>query len=1670
MMKYLLALFVLSFSMCFKSTAQNSVADVTGKVLINSPNAGAFTQYSKVPVSLFTGIADISVPIFDIKVDNLSVPIYLSYYARGIQPNTHAGWVGTGWNLFAGSAITRKINGAPDEWVIPYSFGGYTQGAGIGWFYQHSSLNNPNWASLDSITNYTGGIAIDASAVRDAAPDEFDFTIGGISGAFFLGEDGIWKVRTNNGENVKVQVISPGQYQFTSNAKIGGLPTLVGNTFTQFILTTGDGTKYSYGGDSNAIEFNRAGVFYSPYNTNVLAMSWHLKQIMLPSGKIIDFEYFRDGNEYAYNPNSRSGLYQISAGPQPSFIAYFNNGSVTMTSAITVYHDVNVNITDPVYLSSISFPEGKLIFHSAPSGELDVLDDPYVGFCSINQDCSSFPGYTFFASVMSGYYNELTPTGQSGLLRPPSKWYQLNDVELDDYNGNKIKDVKLTYSQDANTRLQLNSVQTTGYYNNPGLSEPPYTFVYNSTPLPKYCTDQTDHWGFYTGPASIHPYPTITLDATGFPDNTSQTNYTNYREPNFTYTQAGILTQINYPTGGFSQFQYEANQYIKWVGLFPPTVTTLSQSAIGGGLRIKTIISQASASSSPITYTYNYVNDLTNNVSSGVLGMQRPTYFDANSLSVYEGNEGILIPLGTYANITYKYWNSTAVFPSQNDDGNIVTYSNVIERQSSNGTYNGMKIVNFSNHDNGYLNNPPDAAFWMTANSMQFYHYSDRSFERGLILSETYLDNANDTLRKLQYSYNNDPNRFNSFVKSILSDSRIIDLSYYLPPAPTEQEFYSDPEYSGIPVTGQLNFFRTSAIRMYTFYPFLQQTVETDYPSDHSINQIVTTTNYTYDPVDGTRNLIKKTTNDSKGELVITNTHYAADLFPNGQTDPFSLGIQNMQNLYAIELPVEQYIQKSNSDGSNLRTISSLLKTYDQFQPQPDLIAKSEILTPLTNFTPAFIGGSGLIQDPSYQPKIYVDRYDQVGNILQQHELSDVNQSYQWGYNSEHPVAKIINAMNNYQNYYSYTPSIQNVPFVFVPNNYTNQTQYFSVFSAGTITLTIGFGGNPGQNTTANVSYQLVGPTDQIGQLCTNGCTTQNSISFINMPVGGYSLTIIPNINNSLANVDVNCSYPGFTAQQHISGTKEFFYESFEENPLGVPVPSGLTKGFTGNKVFYNGLYKVPFARPDGRSYTISYFLNGQLNLSPFTTDSMTINATGAALDEVRVYPSDAQMTTYTYTPLIGMTSMNDPNNKVTYFEYDGLSRLKNIKDYQGNIIKNYQYNFVSSCGTNCYVLPMQTFNGSNTLSYPVGVFSVNGQLIGNATTQGQYDSLWNGNSSNQLIGSITAGADLFHFNLTVLNGQTPPAALIGCRYYQYDLNCSQIDGIMNTNGCFVDFGDGAKMRLGKSKYDTVGIVLAPHTVMSLFAQPYFIHTYADTTLKTITLYHNDLYESPFDDNRYNPATSLTKLKNLRGYCPQGDTFFGGSCLQQASALTTSGLINWNSINTVRLWIMNPGDGGINPAMHMSYPQDFMQNSPGLLYIITTAADPYQAGYRDTSFKISRLKSNWNTYFTQLSALAINDDHWNREDISALTHLSNLTIVCTNQNHSNVSAGNSLTPIPSSTIDNILNQVSAGAGLQIYNGTINIISGGTARTTASNTSVTSLKAKGWNITVNAVLQ
>jgi hypothetical protein len=171
-------------------------------------------------------------------------------------------------------------------------------------------------------------------------------------------------------------------------------------------------------------------------------------------------------------------------------------------------------------------------------------------------------------------------------------------------------------------------------------------------------------------------------------------------------------------------------------------------------------------------------------------------------------------------------------------------------------------------------------------------------------------------------------------------------------------------------------------------------------------------------------------------------------------------------------------------------------------------------------------------------------------------------------------------------------------------------------------------------------------------------------------------------------------TYP--TAQVTNAPFSSIAYTSFEADGKGNWDYAGsinTSEGITGGKSYYLSTGNIErTALNAGTTYTITYWVkNGGCNIGGTALMSkngwtlyeatvsgistLTISGYGL-IDELRLYPKGAQMTTYTYTPLVGMSSQCDVNNRISYYEYDAMNRLKLIRDMDKNILKSFDYTY----------------------------------------------------------------------------------------------------------------------------------------------------------------------------------------------------------------------------------------------------------------------------------------------------------------------------------------------------------------------------------------------------------
>jgi hypothetical protein len=181
---------------------------------------------------------------------------------------------------------------------------------------------------------------------------------------------------------------------------------------------------------------------------------------------------------------------------------------------------------------------------------------------------------------------------------------------------------------------------------------------------------------------------------------------------------------------------------------------------------------------------------------------------------------------------------------------------------------------------------------------------------------------------------------------------------------------------------------------------------------------------------------------------------------------------------------------------------------------------------------------------------------------------------------------------------------------------------------------------------------------------------------------------------------DYNGQYP--IAEVINASSVDIAYSSFESDGSGgwvIGSSERTSNGITGNKSY--PLSSVAITKEgltSGTTYIVSYWttnasaymINGTRgvlrgkSINGWTYFEHTVSgvtqveipSVGGLIDELRLYPSGALMTTYTYAPFIGMTSQCDARNILTYYEYDGLNRLLRIRDGDKNIVKQFEYQY----------------------------------------------------------------------------------------------------------------------------------------------------------------------------------------------------------------------------------------------------------------------------------------------------------------------------------------------------------------------------------------------------------
>lgn len=134
-------------------------------------------------------------------------------------------------------------------------------------------------------------------------------------------------------------------------------------------------------------------------------------------------------------------------------------------------------------------------------------------------------------------------------------------------------------------------------------------------------------------------------------------------------------------------------------------------------------------------------------------------------------------------------------------------------------------------------------------------------------------------------------------------------------------------------------------------------------------------------------------------------------------------------------------------------------------------------------------------------------------------------------------------------------------------------------------------------------------------------------------------------------------------------------YDNFG-NPLEVSKANGT-------RIYYVWGYdsKHPIAKLENVSHNTitaaqTTVITNAVNASDVDIDIASEENLRTVLNELRTAFPNAMVSTYTYNPLIGVTSVTDVKGYTSYFEYDDFNRLKTVKDAEGNMLSKNEYNY----------------------------------------------------------------------------------------------------------------------------------------------------------------------------------------------------------------------------------------------------------------------------------------------------------------------------------------------------------------------------------------------------------
>jgi hypothetical protein len=1229
-------------------------------VIPPSPEVQAFAKYGNVPVSFYTGIPQVSVPIYEIKARDISVPISLSYHAGGIKVSEEASRVGLGWVLNAGGMISRNVINRDD--FDDYGGGFLDATRNPAWILREDSVyihiadpvqEGTDAAFINRVSEVDRDVldleeAIDGINPLDFEPDQFNYNFNGNSGKFIVRQRQDHSLETILEKKEKVFI----------------LPTRNGSTWT---VKTADGTKYIF-------DVKETYQRYGYNGDGETTSAWYLSSITSPLGEQVFFDY-----EVAstYASSSIGTFFERRQAASPP-AAECLSGACDAAQGITPAPQpvVGPQVYKMAYLTSIRWSNGKIIFEMG--SRIDVDGDKRLERISIYSKDPLTGDNVIKETHEFGYDYFYTTAPSPGLTGGVS-------------------------STLANNRLKLVSVSRKPANGIAAVKEYQTKFEYYEDGLPSKTSYSRDHWGFFNGKGLTSLIPTYTIISQPITLRDFEGIMGSERNASISPATGGTLKKIIYPTGGYTQFTFEGNTYdiagsAAPVGAYSDSQPFDVTRTFGSQLPVDvsgTIDLHDEYESDPATHstaeatihvTFQLKTNPLNTDGQNPSGCQ-PTNASQYIVEITDWNNLLIKTVTASANSNCTP-GSLDCLSCQQQGIITIAVGTVMKR----GIYNirvrmpGLVTDAFHIYQASAIHVKVDYLVDPLIRSSTAAPNDDFAYAGGLRINKIVdYDPESDrhyNTRMYDYHYKNASNEIHSHGKLLVRPSYTFNETGFTRVS-SNGGYCLDCVYiirqsdSFLPATGSLGSpVGYSAVTEYQGEKGTDNTAANgriDYVFNNDLEYVMTykhpfNANYLMKPpavstigevTNGT--LISKTERDLNRNIKrVTRYNYTY------KWRRYDYGIEvrqvNMSNMTSVpDQNLVDYFRKSKA-WFNLYLYPAISSSFlmNQSVTETTYLVNGQVLT-TTNY---FYDNPDHLQ-PTRTTTVSSNNHTIETTTRYPHDYAEVADTH------GDPV-------------YEMRTSLWHMPGVPIETKVVDVT-------AGKV-----LSNNVTMFQTFNSAFSYM-PTGKfllpIRQLALRIAPDVNGYSAYSPASGSHYSTAFfrsakfdyndkGNLTLVQKDSDMPVSYVwgnrnSFpTAQVTNALAENVFIQTFEE----IPTSSLLAKPHTGQN-YKPGTYPVNFPTPSVPYYLEYWSLDtyGKWNHKKMNYSGPTTINDGVGVDDVRVYPKDALVKSFTYDPFGEMTSSVSESGYTLIYDHDTFSRLKTVRNERGEIIKNYTYHYKQS-------------------------------------------------------------------------------------------------------------------------------------------------------------------------------------------------------------------------------------------------------------------------------------------------------------------------------------------------------------------------------------------------------